>query len=124
MSWLRRLFRLPHHPPGGDLEGWQVGDLAECILTGGWLRVPALTPDDGPAFGVVLKVATVRLVFDPCAGALVLALGFAAWPDSLFNARAFRKLRPRPDAAIPAETAFTARLRRLDAPVQPTKEPA
>lgn len=108
--------------PARDAEGWQVGDLAECINAGGWFTIDGAKVD-GPRQGQVAKVLAVHLVSEArLPGGKVLALEFAGWPDDAFTARCFRKLRPRADAATPAEEAFTRLVRRPPTPVMPTEK--
>ena len=104
--------------PGGgalDREGWQVGDLAECVGCGVWRdwegrEVP------GPEPRQVLKVTGVIVGRTLGERQPVLGLTFAAWPGQHWIARAFRKLNPRADEATPAEAEFTALVKRKPAP--------
>lgn len=104
----------------GDTESWQVGDWAECIGSGRWFTHPGNKPHPGPRHGQVMRVIEVMVRRDPAVpGGRVLTLAFAGWPDSFFEAAAFRKLNPRADEATAAEAEFTALVRRKPAPALP-----
>lgn len=102
-----------------DPEGWQVGDQAECLARGRWYQYPPLTPSEGPKSGAVLTVVGVTVRITPLDAKGMVCLSFAAWPGQHFDARCFRKLRPRADEATPAEAEFTALVRRKPTPAPP-----
>lgn len=101
-----------------DPESWQVGDWAECVHMGQWYLIPQGTPGKGPRHGRIGRVTGVRVVRIDFLGQ-VLALSFADWPGECFTASAFRKVNPRADEAIAAETEFTELVRRKPAPALP-----
>lgn len=85
-------------------EDWRVGDLAQCVVKGGWAEP---LPDD-PKFGDILRVNHMIEGVDLTGTSVVSALGFEGKPGRTFWAcRAFRKLRPMID---PAEDEFIADL--------------
>lgn len=118
MSFLARLFGRP--AGAADLEGWQAGDWAECVILGQWRSRPGDEPFAGPRHGQVMKVTGVRIWRDPAVpGRRVLTLAFAGWPGSWFEAAQFRKLNPRAAGATAAEAEFTALVKRKPAPALP-----
>jgi hypothetical protein len=98
-----------------DPEGWQVGDLAECVASGTWFDHRG-QPVPGPKPGQVLKVVAVSTGWTLGEPGVVLGLSFAAWPGNAWVARAFRKVRPRADDTTPAEAEFTELVRRRRTP--------
>lgn len=72
----------------------------------------------GPCRGSAFIVLAVREISDAPFGQNGPYLTFPRWPDKRFDARAFRKLTPRADAADAADAAFIngLRHRRIAAP--------
>lgn len=115
MSFLARIFGRPAGP--AHPESWQVGDWAERVTMGQWIRLPEREPAAGPRHGQVMRVIGVAICRDPLVkGGSVLCLAFAGWPGEYFAATAFRKLNPRADEATAAEAEFTALVKRKPAP--------
>ena len=122
MSFLARIFGRPAGP--ADPEGWQVGDWAERVTMGRWVRMPAHAPAPGPRHGQVMRVIDIKLCRDPLVkGGRVLCLAFAGWPGEFYAANAFRKLNPRADEATAAEAEFTALVKHKPAPALPRETP-
>lgn len=117
MRFLQRLFR-PR--PAADCKPlavfdpahWQTGDLAECVTGRDWFRRGLGPPIAGPDLGeryIVRRITTARHPLDGNPG---LLLGFAEWPDRVFDADCFRKVQPRRDQAVAATAEFVANLHR------------
>lgn len=111
MAWLNIFGRLtgqsPSIPDGDSVEDWKRGDLAECTARNGWFR-NGTKAGPGPAFGEIRLVEAVT-TWRVRSGAMVQCLVFARFPDH-YDARGFRKITPRADAATSAEPAFIADL--------------
>lgn len=117
-----RIFRFFSRRAGKspDAESWQVGDWAERVTMGQWIRLPEREPAAGPRHGQVMRVTAVAICRDPLVkGGRVLCLAFAGWPGELFTSTAFRKLNPRADEATAAEAEFTALVKRKPTPALP-----
>jgi hypothetical protein len=120
LSYFARFFSRRSGKTAGapDAENWQVGDWAECIHMGQWRLYPTGTVCPGPRHGRIGRVTGVTVVRVDGLGQ-ILGLSFAGWPGEAFAASAFRKVNPRADEAVAAETEFTALVRRPPAPVLP-----
>lgn len=82
-------------------EGWRAGDLAVCLEYGPWFgEGPDATagPDHDQVLRVVLVFADVAFPRGP-----QLALEFDEFPDNLFPASAFRRIKPDHSAADDVE---------------------
>jgi len=94
-------------PPAGD--EWHVGDLAECVFRGPWFCNGLFPVYGGPKFGerrVVRALARSTLRHE--AGSQLLI--FAQYPGCRYVARQFRKITPRADEAIAADSEFLGQL--------------
>lgn len=100
----------------GD-DSWAPDDLAERIGTGHWVATNGSTSPD-PVAGHVDIVRAVRLSQDSD-GRYRVYLIFSRWPNCMFDARAFRRLTPRADAARAADAAFVNQLKGRTFPSPP-----
>lgn len=99
-------------PPAED---WEVGDRADCIVESPWVNAAGeLVEDPGPGFAAIVRAVHIARGRD---GALRPFLVFARWPTRSFDARFFRKLTPRADAAEAADAAFLDQLKQIPAPL-------
>lgn len=102
---------------GGDLESWEVGDIAECVYDGPWFSAKNGNVFlDGPRKGHRIAVRSVepgRFFPDH------LMLFFADWPNYGWHSGSFRKVRPCADEHTAADAAFTEQLH-----AQPKRLPA
>lgn len=105
----------PIDAPGDD--SWAPDDLAERIGTGHWVATNGSTSQD-PVAGHVDIVRAVRLSQDSD-GRYRVYLVFSRWPNCMFDARAFRRLTPRADAARAADAAFVKQLKGRTFPSPP-----
>lgn len=92
-------------------DDWAAGDLAECIGGGQWFN-GYLQPTQGPAHGDTFRVAAIWLSPHPLTGHHMLWLSFSAYGTQRFDARLFRKITPRADAASAADSSFIDKLKR------------
>lgn len=113
---LGRFFKLER---ATDAEQWQPGDMAECIVQGDWIMAETGQDSPGPQLSETRIVAKVRVKRCPVRGEVILWLGFARYPEKIFDASFFRKVRPSADEHIAAESAFTGLIRK-----QPARCPA
>lgn len=93
----------------GQPEGWGTGDLAVCVEYGPWFGDGA-DPVVGPHIEQVLWVAIVFPGVEFGRGVEV-GLEFAEYPDNIFPASAFRRVKPDHSAADDAE--FVALIQRV-----------
>ena len=98
-----------------DPEQWQRGDQAECIVSTRWWLLGQVE-GSGPQRGETRIVTEVVEQAHVQSGKPCLFLRFDRYPGSMFEARAFRKVRPRADEAIAAESNFTRLIRQQPAP--------
>jgi len=97
---------------------WEPGDLAECIW-GNWrcsCGCGATLSEPGPGQSFLVDCVELRAP----TGELRQYLGFARWPNAMFDARGFRKLTPRADALEAADAAFLEQLKPATLPVPAT----
>jgi len=73
-------------------EGWRAGDLAVCAVYGPWFNDGA-APIAGPEHDQMLRVSCVYRDA-PIGAGVCLALEFDEFPDELYPARDFRRIRP------------------------------
>lgn len=86
--------------PRPQTECWEVGDLAECVVRTPWFRNGKRSTHPGPVRGE-------RYVVEHVSERHETYLGFARFAPRIYAARAFRKVRPQPDAPIAADAIFT-----------------
>lgn len=110
---LRRVDRVVEDRTGT----WSPGDMAECIAVGVWMTANGETRSD-PERGWTGLVSDVHLALD-FFGRHRVFLRFQRWPDSIFDARSFRKLTPRADAATAADADFLQQLKEGAVPSAP-----
>lgn len=101
-------------PP--ERDSWAIGNMAECVTDGPWSDCAGVA-FDGMTRGRVAIVVGIH-VGRTLRGDTRQFLIFARWPGMMFEARGFRKLIPRADAATAADAAFIRGLkhRRLVGP--------
>jgi hypothetical protein len=98
-----------------DSHSWHEGDLAECVVAGVWFNLRnGLGP--GPLQGEVFMVDAVRDVARGDGGTGPFLI-FARFGRRSYDARGFRKLTPRADAADAADAAFLDQLKQIPAPL-------
>lgn len=105
-------------------DDWQVGDLAECIYDGLWLRGNLAPTHFVPQFGRIYAVAGIEQPNRPelaPPGAVMLL--FDAFHPCAYVSTAFRKVQPRADQAEAADAEFIASLKPARTPAL-TAEPA
>lgn len=99
--------------PRGD--DWAIGDRADCIVQTPWVNAGGdIVEDPGPGFAAIVRAIHIARGRD---GALRPYLVFARWPTRSFDARFFRKLTPRADAAEAADAAFLDQLKQIPASI-------
>ena len=83
----------------GSAQDWQVGDLALRLRDGHWrdLDLGVMTTE-GPPPGSVNRVIGLRKEREG------LGLRLEGWPEFIFSACSFRKIRPHTPDAQDAET--------------------
>ncbi|WP_439569084.1 hypothetical protein [Sphingopyxis sp.] len=99
--------RRPRPAPAADT--WHADDMAECIADGPWADARGQL-FEGLQRGHVVIVREVVIARN-LLGRHGQFLGFARWPGVIFEARGFRKLTPRADAARAADASFINGLR-------------
>lgn len=98
-------------------RSWAPGDLAECVDGGFWVNARNEMRCD-PDRGWTGVVSVVHLAPD-FFGRHRIFLRFQRWPDSMFDARSFRKLTPQADAATAADADFLQQLKQGALPSPP-----
>lgn len=98
-----------------ETEIWAPDDLAECMVSREWISMKGERASV-PARGDVYVVIDVRIC-DKFDGTRRQYLIFQRWPRRMFDARAFRRLIPRADAADAADAAFLDQLKQIPAPL-------
>jgi hypothetical protein len=102
-------------PPARKSGTWAAGDHAECIASGNWFE-DGVIPAKGPAHGEVRVVRAVGLGPHFLSGAQVQFLIFERYGTRQYCATGFRKVTPRADEAVAADTAFLRALTGAPAP--------
>lgn len=100
-----------------ESDGWGRDDLAERIGAGHWVA-PGGEVSHEPAAGHVDIVRAVSLS-QGADGRYRIYLVFSRWPNCMFDARGFRRLTPRADAAAAADAAFIEQLKGRTFPSPP-----
>jgi hypothetical protein len=77
-------------------EIWREGDLAVCIEHGPWFTQVGTKPTLGPEREEIARVYAVyaELTFPGDPGVTGLGLEFIEFPNEIFPARCFRRIRP------------------------------
>lgn len=90
-------------------EGWRAGDLAVCIDGWGWWKEGSFEPAPGPVRDQVLRVSGVYTVAEMPRG-MGPGLEFDEFPNEIYEARNFRRIKPDHGAADDVE--FVALIKR------------
>ena len=103
-----------------DPEQWQVGDQAECVRDCAWSDAQGKAAE-GPRLGETRIVSKLREDPHPVSGEPIIWLGFDRYPDRIYEARAFRKVRPRADEQEAADATFAKLIRKTVHPADPAR---
>lgn len=115
---LRTLFtRRPPPLTPDQAEGWEPGDMAECLFEGPWHNCYGLV-GVGPVPGEIRIVERIEVRPHRQSGELAAFLVFARYAPASFEAVCFRRPRPRADLAVPAVAAWLDHVRKPEHPLE------